>query len=188
MTLREVSGRLLVVVGASGAGKDSVVDAWLAALPPARRPHRARRTITRTAHSASEDHEAVADADFDALLARRAFAFHWDAHGLRYGVRHEELSPLLGGGWVVVNGSRAHLPALLAAAPRAWIVEIDAPATLRAARLGDRGREDGGAVSSRLARTVAEVPADLRILNDGPLDAAVATLDAWWRARAETAR
>ncbi|MFN9773711.1 MAG: phosphonate metabolism protein/1,5-bisphosphokinase (PRPP-forming) PhnN [Burkholderiales bacterium] len=185
MTLRELSGRLLVVVGASGAGKDSVIAAWLASIDEATRPHRARRTITRPAHDASEDHEPVDAARFESLRAARAFAFHWDAHGLRYGVRHEALAPLVAGRWVVVNGSRAHLAELRAVAPGARVVEIEAAAVMRAARLGGRGREAGDAIVARLERVVASVEPDLRVVNDGPLDAAVATLDAWWRGLAQ---
>lgn len=188
MTLRELSARLVVVVGASGAGKDSVMAGWLAGLPEPVRPWRARRTITRAAHARSEDHEPVTTARFDALLDRGAFAFHWSAHGLRYGIRHDELAPLIDGRWVVLSGSRAHLPELLAAAPRAWVVSIDAPAGLRAGRLLDRGREADAAVAERLRRELEPVRADLRILNDGPLQQAVATLDAWWRGLAETPR
>ncbi|MFM1988687.1 MAG: hypothetical protein RJA99_1644 [Pseudomonadota bacterium] len=188
MSREHASSRLMVVVGASGVGKDSVLDAWLGGRPRAERPWRARRTITRPAHGAGEGHEPVTEARFDMLLARRAFAFHWAAHGLRYGVRHEELAPLHDGRWVVLNGSRAHLPALLATAPGAWVVEIDAPAALRAARLGARGREHDDDVAARLARTVGTVPADLVIRNDGPLEAAVARLDAWWRGLGQTCR
>lgn len=188
MSALEVSSRLLVVVGASGVGKDSVIDTWIAGRPASDRPWRARRTITRPAHGSSEAHEPVTEARFEALVTQRAFAFHWEAHGLRYGVRRDELAPLHDGRWVVVNGSRAHLPELLAVAPGAWIVEIDAPASMRADRLGSRGRESADIVATRLARSVGHVPADLRICNDGPLEAAVARLDAWWRGLAETCR
>ena len=56
---------------------------------------------------------------------------------------------------------------------------------MRAARLGGRGREAGDAIVARLERVVASVEPDLRVVNDGPLDAAVATLDAWWRGLAQ---
>lgn len=188
MSCENASSRLLVVVGASGAGKDSVIDAWLARHPPGERPWRARRTITRPAQAEGERHEAVTEARFDMLRSRRAFAFHWAAHGLRYGIRHEELAPLHAGRWVVVNGSRSYLPTLLARAPGAWIVEIDAPAALREARLGARGREGDPDVAARLARAAGTVPPDLVVRNDGSLEAAVLRLEAWWRGLAETCR
>ncbi|MFO0457960.1 MAG: phosphonate metabolism protein/1,5-bisphosphokinase (PRPP-forming) PhnN, partial [Burkholderiales bacterium] len=122
------------------------------------------------------------------LRAARAFAFHGDAHGLRSGVRHEALAPLVEGRGVVVNGARAHLAELRAVAPGARVVEIDATAAVRAARLGGRGRERGDAIAGRLERAAPVVEADLRLLNDGPLDAAVATLDAWWRGLAARGR
>ena len=59
--LHDHSHRLLVIVGASGAGKDSVLKGWLSSLPHELAPHRARRTITRDADDASENHEAIAD-------------------------------------------------------------------------------------------------------------------------------
>ena len=51
---------------------------------------------------------------FEQLSEAQAFAFDWQANGLRYGVRHDELSPLHVGKWVIVNGSRAYLPQALA--------------------------------------------------------------------------
>ncbi len=173
------SHRLLVVVGPSGAGKDSVISAWLGALPESRRPHRARRTITRPP-DAHEDHESLTAQAFSALRDTGAFAFHWHAHGLDYGIRHGELAPLAAGGWVVVNGSRQHLPALRARAPHARVIEIDAPAALRRQRLQHRSREDADGRAARLARQTAPSAADLRIVNDSSLEQAVAALDRWW--------
>lgn len=174
------SRRLIVVVGPSGAGKDSVVSAWLAALPASRRPHRVRRTITRPADP-HEDHEVADAAAFRRALEAGDFAFRWQAHGLDYGVRRSELAPLGEGRWVVMNGSRAHLPQLRAAAPQARVVAIDAPADLRRARLGARAREDAADRLARLARHVSASRPDLQLANDGELASAVAALDAWWR-------
>ncbi len=179
-SLAAVSHRLLVVVGPSGAGKDSVITAWLRQQPEALRPHRARRTITRPA-DVHEDHEALTALAFAAAREAGAFAFHWHAHGLDYGVRHAELAALAGGGWVVMNGSREHLPALRRSAPEARIIEIDAPAALRQQRLQDRSREDADGRVARLLRQTVPAPSDLRIVNDGSLAQAVAMLDRWWR-------
>lgn len=180
-SLAAVSHRLLVVVGPSGAGKDSVITAWLRRQPEALQPHRARRAITRPA-DVHEDHEALTALAFAAAREAGAFAFHWRAHGLDYGVRHAELAALSGGGWVVMNGSREHLPALRHSAPQARIIEIDAPAELRRQRLQDRSREDADGRVARLLRQAAMPPAELRIVNDGSLEQAVAMLDRWWRA------
>jgi phosphonate metabolism protein PhnN/1,5-bisphosphokinase (PRPP-forming) len=175
------SHRLLVIVGASGAGKDSVLKGWLATLPRGLGPHRARRTITRGAGDASEDHEAIDEAGFHAERAAGAFAFAWQAHGLHYGVRWSELAVLARGEWAVMNGSRSHLGELRAAAPQAHVVQVVAPDGLRRARVAQRGRETDLRLHERLTRAVPDPRADLCIVNDGDLAQAVAQLGRWWQ-------
>lgn len=179
--LPSLSHRLLVVVGRSGVGKDAVIGAWLRRFASDARPHVARRVITRERHP-SEDHEPVSVAAFHGLAAAGQFAFHWQAHGLHYGVRRSELAPLRDGRCVVVNGSRQHLPQLREQAPHARVVEIVLPEPLRLARLHARGRESAGELATRLARTAPDSAADLVIDNSGPLADAVATLHGWWSA------
>lgn len=180
-SLADASQRLIVVVGPSGAGKDSVISAWLQCRPVDSRPHRARRTITRPA-DLHEAHENLSASAFAAVREAGGFAFHWHAHGLDYGIRHGEFAALGEGGWVVMNGSREHLAQLRAAAPQARVVEIDAPAALRQRRLHDRSREDADGRAARIVREAPPAQADLRIVNDGSLDQAVAVLDRWWKA------
>lgn len=175
------SERLIVVVGPSGAGKDSVLRAWLAALPAAERPSLVRRTITRAPGDATEGHEPIDEQAFLEAQARGVFALSWQAHGLHYGVRGEQLEPLRQGRWVVMNGSRAHLPELRIVAPRARVIEIAAAPALRRVRLAAREREHGEAARDRLARQVPDAGAELIIANEGPLSAAVDALQRWWR-------
>lgn len=181
------SEHLLAVVGPSGAGKDSVLRAWQALLltsPGARSglPHFARRVITRKADPHGEGHEAVEADTFDALNIAGAFALQWQAHGLHYGVRVLDLEPLKQGRWVVINASREHLAKLRAAAPAVRVVEITAPAPLRAQRLATRAREDAIAVRARLQREVRHAPADLVVHNTGDVQAAALHLHQWWEA------
>jgi ribose 1,5-bisphosphokinase len=174
---------LLVVVGPSGAGKDSVLAAWLALRPPgAAGPHLARRSITRPA-DAHEPHEALDVATFDALARSDAFATHWRAHGLHYGVRHAELAPLARGRTVVLNSSREHLPRLRAQAPGLSVVEITAPVHVRAQRLAGRAREDAAGVAARLQRALPPVHADFTLVNDSSLHEVAQALQRWWTAR-----
>lgn len=179
--LQDASQHLLVVVGRSGVGKDAVIRAWQEASPEACRPHVARRVITRERHS-SEAHEPVSRAGFDQLLSAGRLVFHWEAHGLHYGVRASELAPLFVGRTVVVNGSRQHLPMLRQQAPRARVVEIVLPEPLRQQRLSSRGREAPDAQAARMARELPACDADLVIDNSGPIEVAVRQLEAWWSA------
>ena len=163
--------RLVYVMGPSGAGKDSVLG-WLRAHLPADMPvHWARRTITRPASAGGEAHEATDAKGFEQLQSQGAFALAWQANGLHYGVRHSELAPLQQGHWVLVNGSRGHLPLALQSHPGLQVVHVTAdPATL-AQRLAQRQRETSEEIQQRVARASAFVvpPGAIEILNNGTL-------------------
>ena len=76
-------GRLFAVVGASGVGKDTIMAALAEARPEL---HWVRRAITRPSHEGDEPFETVSEAEFQSRLDDGAFALHWTAHGLSYGV------------------------------------------------------------------------------------------------------
>ena len=115
------------------------------------------------------------------MRALGLLATWWQAHGLDYGVRRTQLAPLAHGRWVVLNGSRAHLPALRVQAPGLRVVEVSAPAHVLAQRLAARAREDASARDKRLARAVdMPAPADLSLVNDEELQHSVDALVRWW--------
>lgn len=149
-----MSRRLVYVIGPSGAGKDSVLEALRLSWPEAA-AHWARRTITRPAQAGGEAHEAVDPATFSLLRENGALAMHWAANGLNYGVRQAEIAPMHQRRWVFVNGSRAYLPRLLQQWPEATVVHIAASPEVLASRLAARGRETELDIAARLAREVA---------------------------------
>ncbi|MEW6704110.1 MAG: phosphonate metabolism protein/1,5-bisphosphokinase (PRPP-forming) PhnN [Pseudomonadota bacterium] len=175
--------RLIVVVGPSGAGKDTLLKRWRERLAPAAPLHFARRLITRPADPLGERHEPVTHAQLQALRASGALAFEWQAHGLAYAVHREALAPLGRGEWVVLNGSRDHLPTLRAQAPGCRVVEVTAPPALLLARLQARARESADALQARLRRETAPVQPDLTLVNDGDPAECVRALHAWWLAQ-----
>ena len=154
---------LVLVVGPSGAGKDSLLNAARAAFRDDARISFARRVITRPPDPDGEDHEPVTETEF----ATRDFALSWSAHGLHYGIPTEavEAAPV-----VVANISRG----VIADAARRFsvrVIEVTAPPNVLAARLAARGRETGGDVARRLART-ATIPNGVAVetvLNDATL-------------------
>jgi phosphonate metabolism protein PhnN/1,5-bisphosphokinase (PRPP-forming) len=173
-------GRLIYVVGPSGAGKDSLLE-WIRARLPADTGVRlARRTITRPAGAGGEDHIAATNAQFDAALARGEFALHWRANGHRYGVGREIEQWLAAGQSVVVNGSREYLTVARVKFPQLEAVHVVAPAEVLEARLARRSRERPDEADRRLQRT-AQLPdttreAALLLVNDGPIEVAGARL------------
>lgn len=168
-------GALFAVVGASGAGKDMLLDGLCAARPDI---HRARRTISRPA-AESEEFESVSAAEYEALSKAGAFALEWRAHGLGYGIRHAQLAALAEERTVVFNGSRKALPAILARYPDLKVVEVVVSPAVLAERLAARGRESAEEIALRLERAALPLPGGLvarRVVNDTTPEAGVAAL------------
>ena len=172
---------LIVVVGPSGAGKDTVLRAWRARLADDPNIHFARRLITRPADLASEDHVPIGADALEALRMQGALAFHWRAHGLAYGVLRSSLACLQQGDWVVLNGSRQHL-ADSGVGAGCRIVEVTASVESRRSRLSNRAREVDAAAANRLQRTTPALQAALTLVNEGELDECVSALHNWWLA------
>ena len=162
-------GTLFLVVGPSGAGKDSLIAAARGKLPE--RFAFPCRVITRAAE-VSESHEACMDDEFARREARGEFALSWQAHGMRYGVPAFETA-LAAGRHVVVNVSRDVVEAARTRFNPIRVIEVTAPTDMLAARLKARGREDVIAIDERLSR-VRAVRADATVVNDGALEASVA--------------
>ncbi|OLU32716.1 phosphonate metabolism protein/1,5-bisphosphokinase (PRPP-forming) PhnN [Pseudomonas sp. PA15(2017)] len=177
------AGRLIYLMGPSGAGKDSVLQNLQLHLE-GRRFRVARRVTTRSAEAVGERAIAVSPSEFDERERAGDFAMVWRANGLAYGILKEIDKWLADGCQVIVNGSRGYLqearrryPDLLAV-----LLEVE-PAILRS-RLLSRGREDAAQIEARLARSAdltgsALVQSDERIVrldNSGNLDNAVQRL------------
>jgi ribose 1,5-bisphosphokinase len=172
-------GAWVFVCGPSGAGKDSVIAWARERLADRREIVFARRMITRPPQPGS-DHEAVSLSHFEHLAATGSMAWHWQAHGFRYGVSMRYAQHVEQGRIVVVNGSREHALTLPRAAPFRFVAIAASPEKL-AARLRQRGRDSPQALAERRQRAeqLTLFAADLEILNDGHLDDAGARLQGW---------
>ncbi|MEM9744826.1 MAG: phosphonate metabolism protein/1,5-bisphosphokinase (PRPP-forming) PhnN [Pseudomonadota bacterium] len=147
------AGVLCLVVGPSGAGKDTLLDGARSRLAPTF--SFPTRVITRPIDAGGEAHEAVTEACFDALERDGAFALAWRAHGLCYGVRASSLDHLRTGGNVVVNVSRGIIDAARVSYPRVHVFSIRVPEAELRQRLLSRQREDRDAIEARIARATA---------------------------------
>ena len=117
-------GKLIYVVGPSGAGKDALLDYARAHLPPGATVKFARRWITRPADAGGEAHHAITTAEFDAMLAAGRFALHWRAHGNGYGIGTEIDDWLRDGNTVVVSGSRENARQARTLYPNLSVIEV----------------------------------------------------------------
>jgi ribose 1,5-bisphosphokinase len=164
-----MSGRLVMIIGASGAGKDTLISfarTWLSGRTDI---IFVRRVITRSV-DATETHEPVDEASFAARQLAGGFALDWEAHGLRYGIPKSIEAELAAGRQVVANVSRT----IIAAARRrfpSFVIQITAGKAHLQSRLNQRNRESGVEIAARLQRQAVSVQPDAVIANDGSIEA-----------------
>lgn len=173
--LKDRSGAIIIVVGPSGAGKDSVIGFAAQRFAGRADVDFVRRVITRPSDAGGEDHESVSADEFDARLADGDFAVAWQAHGLKYGIPREALERVRAGRVVIANGSRGALAQFRQVFPKVVVVNITASPEALAQRLVARGRESEADILKRLQRQAPVILDDAGVTtidNSGPLDIA----------------
>ena len=153
----KLKGRLVYLMGPSGSGKDSLIDAARDALAQLNCVV-ARRVITRSAESAGESAFGVSVEAFADLERAGAFAMSWRANGLGYGIPVEIDQWLAEGRHVLVNGSRAYLPQARERYPTLIPVLLSVRSDVLRQRLMSRGREGIEEIEARLARNALFAP------------------------------
>lgn len=157
-------GKLVLLVGPSGAGKDTLLGLARVACSDYPTIVFARRVVTREASSA-EDNEQMSFEAFREARARGGFAIDWEAHGHAYALPRSIVDDIRAGRTVVANVSRTVIPALRHAYANVVVVSITAPADVLAERLAMRKRGSDGNIAQRLARTVEDAEPDVTIVN-----------------------
>lgn len=152
------AGRLIGVVGPSGVGKDSVMGAIAAQCDGVRL---VRRVITRAPDAGGEAYDPVDEDEFEAGAKAGAFALHWRAHGLRYGVPVAVETDLAKGHTCLVNLSRSVLTDAQALFEGFTVLNLTAPRAVLTARLRARGRETEQVIEERLSRAAFALPEGL---------------------------
>jgi ribose 1,5-bisphosphokinase len=167
-------GRLILVVGPSGAGKDTLIHGARVACAGDASVAFPRRTVTRMA-TPSEDHATVTAEDFRRAVATGAFALWWDAHGHSYGIPASIDDDIRADRTVVCNVSRTIVGFAKNRYACVVVVHVTAPPCVLAARLASRSRPGDGDLDARIARsrTVQSIEADFEIRNVGRPQAGV---------------
>lgn len=162
-------GRLIWLMGPSGAGKDTL----LAALRSREHPQLlvAHRYITRPPSLGSENHIALSEKEFFTRAEQHLFTLSWHANEVYYGIGAEIDLWLQAGFDVLVNGSRGHLPQAQAQYGETLMpVYVQVSPEILRQRLEARGREDAAGIAARLERAVRYAPGNcLTLNNDGSL-------------------
>ena len=163
-----------MVVGPSGVGKDTLIEA--AKNLDLCDVRIVKRDITRSADLGGEDYASVSEADFARRESAGRYALSWRAHGLGYGVPGDILEDLAAGQTVVANVSRTVLPEARQRFRNLVVVSVIASSEVIRARLKARGRESDAEIEARVSRApeiVVELKKQVELCNDGPREQAV---------------
>jgi ribose 1,5-bisphosphokinase len=165
--------QLFYIVGASGVGKDSLMEYARLRINASMPVLFAHRYITRPPKDGNENHVYVSPEEFRLRRDKGLFALHWVSHGLYYGIGKEIDSWMESGFHVVVNGSRQYLPVALQRYPDLVTIVIEADPDIIRRRLESRGRETAADIEQRVQRqpdrwTGSSSPISIR--NNGPLE------------------
>ena len=142
--------KLFYVIGASGAGKDSLLKYARKHISQSSPVVFAHRYITRPADAGGENHVALNMNEFLSRKQMGCFAMQWFRHNNWYGIGLEINQWLALGLNVVINGSRDYLDQALEKYPKLIPVSIWAEESLLRSRLIARGRENLEEIEARL--------------------------------------
>jgi len=165
----ETPGCFFAVVGPSGAGKDSLIDAARDRYGEDGRIRFVRRVITRPVSAGGEDHIATTVEAFQTMEDDGQFALSWRSHGLCYGIPSDINADLAAGRSVLANLSRSVIGAARSTFVTTRVVVVTAPAAVLASRLAARGRESAADIEERLRRAPQDMPSgpDVRVIDNG---------------------
>lgn len=169
-------GRFIAVVGPSGVGKDSVMEAMAARDP---RIVLARRVITRPSDAGGEVFEGVTVEEFQERQAAGQFALSWSAHGLHYAIPISVKAQLQNGQDVLANLSRDALIRAKGHFAQFEVINLTADRGILADRLAARRRETADQIADRLDRASVRLPDGITacsIDNNGALERTVQIL------------
>ena len=162
----------MAIVGPSGAGKDTIMNAVHEVLKNNPEFLFVRRIITRKAginsfndhdetsqNIGNEDNIGVSLEKFFELSQKASFSLQWFAHGIHYALPIGIVDEVHKGKIVIANVSRAKLGHAKELFGKVYVIEINAPIGILKERLLGRKREKITDIAERLKR--ANIPIQL---------------------------
>lgn len=144
------SGRIYYVVGASGSGKDSLLNYARNSLEGNSEIVFAHRYITRPPETEGENHIYLSDREFKIRFKMGLFYMWWNYNNLWYGIGNEVSLWLSQGLNVVVNGSRRYLNQGFVPPGILDVILVQTEPHLLRKRLEQRDRETTAEIDKRL--------------------------------------
>jgi ribose 1,5-bisphosphokinase len=170
------TGNLVVVVGPSAAGKDTLLRGAAAGLASNPWIMFARREITRPRDIRREDSIEVGAAEFAKRLASGGYALAWPAHDCHYGIPASIDDELARGVTVIANVSRGVLDEARRKYGTVTVISVTVEPDILKHRLRTRGDASEAEIRERLARAAAYVVQGddvIELPNNGPPEIAV---------------
>ena len=170
------AGWLILVVGNSGSGKDSIMKGVKEKFPSElKKLCLTQRFITRPP-SDTEDNFAVTPEDFKKMSLQGRFALEWNIYGLDYGVPIEIDDWMRKGHLVLVNVSRSIVKKARDIYQNILVVFIEVPFEITLKRIKERAREREEKLEERIQRAKKNQSfpeADFIVDNSGDLEDAI---------------
>ncbi len=174
--IKNFPGILVLVVGNSGSGKDSIISGVVKRFPSdLKEIHLTQRYITRPA-SETEDNIAITPEIFKEMSLQKKFAFEWHIYDLDYGVPIDIDDWLKKGHPVLVNVSRTIVKKARSIYRKILVVFIKVPFEITFQRIKERDRESGKQLQQRIQRAKDNQTfpdADFVVDNSGELEIAI---------------
>ncbi|MHA1193134.1 MAG: phosphonate metabolism protein/1,5-bisphosphokinase (PRPP-forming) PhnN [Promethearchaeota archaeon] len=146
------AGCLILIVGNSGSGKDSIMKGVKEKFPSELKGLcLTQRFITRPS-SDTEDNFAVTPVEFKKMALKGRFALEWHIYGLDYGVPIEIDDWLEKGHLVLVNVSRSIVKEARDIYQNIKVVFIEVPFEITLKRIKERARESEERLEERIQR------------------------------------
>lgn len=150
------TGILVLIVGPSGSGKDTLINGARLKLAGTGQFTFVTREITRPADpTESEVYVSIDPATFHEREKDGHYALSWGAHGFHYGLPKDQIADVDRGRVVVANASRSIIDTARREFRNLRIVSIEVPEEILSDRLHARGRESDDEIKKRLARAAS---------------------------------